>query len=288
MRSLIRFAHLSLGLSLVSALLAFAGFSGVADANVIGMNVIAKPVTRERSATLPKKKQKAWLAYLDRSEKQKKIDKQTLAEEQKASANLNPKHASLGRGMYALRGDHPAEWWTSEDAIKAARNIVTWQVPDGGWSKNIDMVSKPRSPGDLYDADNMNRFPDTADFDKPVDPSWHYIATLDNDSTWMQIRFLAHVTAALLGAHRDADAAPLRSSVDRGVEYLLNSQYPNGGWPQVWPLEGTYHDTITINDDAMTHAVEILSDVAAGAPVATSCRISTACSMASSLMVMVS
>ena len=34
----------------------------------------------------------------------------------------------------------------------------------------------------------------------------------------------------------------------------------------MWPLEGGYHDAITINDDAMTHAVEILHDVATGAP----------------------
>ena len=258
--------HQNLRLFLTLSLLVALGFSSLTHASVIGMNVIAKPVTRERIATLPKKQQKAWLEYLDHSEKQKAIDKQTLADEQKAAGNTSPKHASGGRGMFALRGDHPAEWWTSDDALKAARNIVTYQLADGGWSKNIDMVSKPRAPGDLYDADNENRFPDTADFDKPVDANWHYLATLDNDSTWMQIRFLAKVTSALLAAHRDADAAPLRASVDRGVEYLLDSEYPNGGWPQVWPLEGGYHDAITINDDAMTHAVEILHDVATGAP----------------------
>ncbi len=243
-----------------------ANLPAIASANTIGTNIIAKPVTRERIAALPKNQQKAWLEYLERSEKQKAIDKQTLADEQKAAGNTSPKHESGGRGMYALRADHPADWWTSDEAVKAASNIVTYQVADGGWSKNIDMVSKPRAPGDLYDADNENRFPDSADFDKPVDPAWHYIATLDNDSTWMQIRFLARVTTSLLAAHRDADAAPFRASVDRGVEYLLNSEYPNGGWPQVWPLEGGYHDAITINDDAMTHAVEILHDVATGAP----------------------
>ncbi|MGB7266401.1 MAG: pectate lyase [Terracidiphilus sp.] len=261
MRSTSRFL-----LFLLLASLAALDLSPSSSAKVIGMNVIAQPLTRERIAKLPKKEQKAWREYLERSEKQKATDKQTLADEQKAAGNTDPKHASMGRGMFALRADHPAEWWSSDEAIKDAHNIVTYQVADGGWSKNIDMVSKPRAPGDLYDTDNENRFSDPADFDKPVDPNWHYIATLDNDATWMQIRFLAHVTTALLAAHRDADAAPFRASVERGVGYLLNSQYPNGGWPQVWPLEGGYHDAITINDDAMTHAVEILHDVATGAP----------------------
>ncbi len=236
------------------------------SASVIGTNVIAQPVTRERIATLPKKEQKAWLAYLSRSEKQKALDKQILQNEQKAAGNANPKHAPMGRGAYALRLEHPADWYSSDDALRIAHNVITYQVADGGWSKNIDMVSGPRAPGDLYDADNLNRFPDLADFDKPVDPNWHYIATLDNDATWMQINFLARVTTALLAAHRDAEAAPIRSSVERGIEYLLNAQYPNGGWPQVWPLEGGYHDAITINDDAMLHAIEILHDAADHAP----------------------
>jgi PelA/Pel-15E family pectate lyase len=250
---------------LLLASLVVLGWPAVVSANTIGINVIARPLTRERIATLPESQQKAWREYLERSERQKAIDKRTLADEKKAAGNSSPKHALGGRGMYALRADHPADWWTSDDAIKAARNIVTYQVANGGWSKNIDMVSRPRALGDLYDADNENRFPDSADFDKPIDPNWHYIATLDNDSTWMQIRFLAQVTTALLAVHRDADAAQFRASADLGVEYLLDSEYPNGGWPQVWPLEGGYHDAITINDDAMTHAVEILHDVATGA-----------------------
>src|ERR1039458_7448161 len=130
-------------LSLVACLITL-GWHAVVSANTIGMNVIAKPLTRERIATLPKNQQKAWLEYLERSEKQKAIDKRTLADEQKAARNTSPEHASGGRGMYALRADHPADWWTGDEAIKAARNIVTYQVADGGWSKNIDMVSRPR------------------------------------------------------------------------------------------------------------------------------------------------
>lgn len=249
-------------LALLLVCVAFLASGPNAVATVVGMNVIAQPVTRERIEKLPRKERKAWLDYLARSEKQMAIDKQTLKDEQKAAGNTNPKHAPMGRGAYALRIEHPSDWYAGDAALQIARNIVSYQVPNGGWSKNIDMVAGPRAPGDLYDADNLNRFSDPMDFDKPVDPNWHYIATLDNDATWMQIHFLARVVTALLAAHRDAYAASFRASVERGVEYLLNAQYPNGGWPQVWPLEGGYHDAITVNDDAMLHAIEILQDVA--------------------------
>ena len=85
------------------------------------------------------------------------------------------------------------------------------------------------------------------------------MGTLDNDATTTELRFLAMVAAAA------NDGEAYRASVLRGLEYLLAAQFPNGGWPQVWPLEGGYHDAITINDDAMTHAIEILRDVATGA-----------------------
>jgi PelA/Pel-15E family pectate lyase len=232
-----------------------------ASAKVIGMNRIAQPVTQERIAKLPHSQKKAWREYLERSEKQKQIDKDTLQAEMKAANVTESKAAPNGRNAFGLGIDQPADWYTSPDALRMATNVVSYQVADGGWSKNIDMTSNPRVSGGRYDTDNTNRYTDPADFDKPVDEHWHYIATLDNDSTYMQIRFLAHVTAALLAAHRDTEAETFRSSVQRGVEYLLESQYPNGGWPQVWPMEGGYHDAITQNDDAMLHAIEVLQDV---------------------------
>jgi len=232
----------------------------LAQAKVIDINIIAQPVTAERVSQLPHSEQKAWREYIERSDKQKTIDKQTLANEMKTANISISKPAPSGHNANGLRLNQPADWYTSADALRTAQNVVSYQIADGGWSKNIDMTSHPRQPGDRYDTNNMNLFGDPNDFDKPVDETWHYIATLDNDATWMEIKFLAHVTAALLAAHREAAAAPFRLSVERGVEYLLVSQYPNGGWPQVWPLEGGYHDAITINDDAMLHAIEVLRD----------------------------
>ena len=59
------------------------------------------------------------------------------------------------------------------------------------------------------------------------------------------------------------EAEPYRKSFLKGIHYLLNAQYPNGGWPQVWPLEGGYHDAITFNDNAVTQAAAVLTQLAA-------------------------
>ena len=45
---------------------------------------------------------------------------------------------------------------------------------------------------------------------------------------------------------------------------MLAAQFPNGGWPQVWPLEGGYHDAITYNDDAIGDITSLLTQVASG------------------------
>ncbi|OYU42499.1 MAG: pectate lyase, partial [Burkholderiales bacterium PBB4] len=37
-----------------------------------------------------------------------------------------------------------------------------------------------------------------------------------------------------------------------------------GGWPQVWPLQGGYHDSFTINDNAIVEVAELLDAIAAG------------------------
>src|SRR5262249_55000860 len=71
------------------------------------------------------------------------------------------------------------------------------------------------------------------------------------------VRFLALVHEAT-GEQRFADAAT------RGIEYLLAAQYPNGGWPQFYPLKKGYYSHITFNDGAMIGVMNLLRDVAAG------------------------
>ncbi len=52
----------------------------------------------------------------------------------------------------------------------------------------------------------------------------------------------------------------------RGLDYLLAAQYPNGGWPQFYPLRKGYYSHITFNDGAMMHVMTVLRDVANSEP----------------------
>jgi PelA/Pel-15E family pectate lyase len=139
----------------------------------------------------------------------------------------------------------PAAWYASLEARRIADNIVSFQTPAGGWGKNADRNGPPRQRGQAYVAAEGKE-------------SWTFVGTIDNNATTTEIRFLARVQAAVPGA----DAAPYRASALKGIQYLLDAQYPNGGWPQVYPLQGGYHDAITFNDDAMAEAIELLAQAA--------------------------
>ncbi len=222
---------------------------------VIGTSVAAESITPERVAQLPKGQQAAWREYLDRSARQKQADHAVLVAELKEaglSEALIPPNGSAARSMPLTR---PAEWYGSDEARRIADAIVSFQTPAGGWSKNLNLADHPRRKGESFAPNNLSHFLAPGDFDAPADPQWNYVGTLDNDATTTELQFLARVIAA-------KDNAGYRASFLRGVEYLFAAQFPNGGWPQVWPLEGGYHDAITFNDGAVTETLELLQGVA--------------------------
>jgi PelA/Pel-15E family pectate lyase len=118
--------------------------------------------------------------------------------------------------------------------------VIQYQSSQGGWPKSTDLARPPLTPDD-------------------IPPEGRGRAnSLDNDATTVPMEFLAHmVTATGESAYRD--------SFLRGVDYLLVAQYPNGGWPQFWPLRGdAYYSRITYNDGAMIRVMQVLRDIAAG------------------------
>jgi PelA/Pel-15E family pectate lyase len=226
-------------------------------AAVIGISKPAESITPARIAQLPAKDRAAWTAYLDRSQKQMLVDRATLAAERTPGTPEppTPKESFSGRSMPLHRD---AAWYGSPEARHIADVIVSFQTPAGGWSKNLDMTGSPRQRGQSYTTNNLSRFLGPDDFDAPRDPHWNYVGTLDNDATNTELHFLAQVSSATPGKAGDA----YRASFIKGIRYLLKAQFPNGGWPQVWPLEGGYHDAITYNDNAVTESAEVLTAVA--------------------------
>ena len=233
---------------------------GVASGATIGKSEAAKSITAERIAGLPAGQRGAWTAYLKRSQAQMAADKAALARELKAGETAPPQPPegfAGGRGM-SLR--HEGAYFGTAEARHIADVIVSFQTPAGGWSKNMSMSGELRKPGQPYAADNLSKYPGVDDFDAPKDPHWNYVGTLDNDATNTELHFLVLVAAQTPG--KDGDA--YRASFLRGVKYELAAQFPNGGWPQVWPLEGGYHDAITFNDNAVTESAELLTEVSEG------------------------
>jgi PelA/Pel-15E family pectate lyase len=240
-------------------LLLLAG-TNLSAATAIATNTPAESLTRARISELPPAQRSAWLNYLERSERQRLADKDAFQAELKCSGITAPTEPPHGFAAHGIVLDRDASWYASVEARRVADNIVSFQTPVGGWGKNMDMSKEARRPGERYGPNNLSRFLEPGDFDEPKEPDWNYIGTIDNDATITQIRFLAKVTAAV-GAK---DAAAYRAAFLRCIDYLLAAQFPNGGWPQVWPLEGGYHDAITYNDSAMTQVMDIMHHIAGG------------------------
>jgi PelA/Pel-15E family pectate lyase len=242
-------------LAVVSALV----FAEHLPAAIIGTNVPALPLAAERIASLPAEQQPAWKIYLERSARQMKADRDFLQAEMKAHNVKTPLVPAPAHSAKGIALDKPDDWYATASARRIADIVVSFQTPAGGWSKNLNMTKYVRAPGEAFAPDNNTKSPTATDFDLARDANWHYVGTFDNDATITQLRFLAKVIAATR-----TNNLPYLKSFLHGLDYVFASQYPNGGWPQVWPLEGGYHDAITLNDDAMIHVIELLHDVANG------------------------
>lgn len=191
----------------------------------------------QRVAQLPPERRDAWLQYLARSDRLRQADRAAIDAELEALGLARWTPAPGGRALVVDRTMTP-DWFSGPEARRIADNILSFQTPAGGWSKSVDLRLRPRAAGESYAAER----------------NWHYIGTFDNDATTEQLRFLA-------GAYRGHRDERYRDAFERGLEYVYRAQFPNGCWPQVYPLQGSYHDAVTFNDDALVQVLQLLRDV---------------------------
>lgn len=133
-----------------------------------------------------------------------------------------------------------SSWYASAEARAAADSVLRYQSTEGAWPKNTDLLA-PATDAVLAEIERSGK-----------------ANTIDNGATTAPMRFLALVGNATKDEKYHAAAL-------RGLDYLLASQYANGGFPQFYPLrDHGYYSHITYNDGAMINALELLREVAAG------------------------
>ena len=121
-----------------------------------------------------------------------------------------------------------SSWYGTDEAVTVANAIVKYQLADGGWRKEW---ANPEVTG-----------------------SWAK-STIDNDGTTSEIYILAKV-------YGETHKKKYKTACLKGIDLLIDAQYDNGGWAQVFDDAGTYHAHITYNDHAMVHVLTLLTQVA--------------------------
>lgn len=146
----------------------------------------------------------------------------------------------LGNPLYELL-DNWEDWivGTSVD-ITLADNILTWQMPHGGFDK----VGKGGYDSPWNGSDPRSGWTGEGGVE---------LGTIDNNATTTELLVLAHVY------HRTGEEK-YREGAVAALEFLLTMQLPSGGFPQVYPeREGTtYSNHVTFNDNAMVRVLVLL------------------------------
>lgn len=139
------------------------------------------------------------------------------------------------------------------DAAKKVANALIWgQLECGGWNYVFDFAGE-NSLKEWYDTVGKNGW--------RLEEFQHYYgnATYDDAGTMEAAKFL-------LRMYVEKNDPTFRPALEKCIRFVLESQYPVGGWPQRYPLmydhpfqgKADYSSFITLNDDVIPDATEFL------------------------------
>jgi PelA/Pel-15E family pectate lyase len=132
----------------------------------------------------------------------------------------------------------PDTWYGSDESKAVAQNILLYQRDSGGWPKNLPL-HKPLTETEKATINDEKGLND---------------AILDNDATTTEMKFLARM-------YNKIPDKSYKDSFTRGLKFILDAQYDNGGWPMFWPLRKGYYTHITFNDNAIVNILGMLREI---------------------------
>lgn len=132
-----------------------------------------------------------------------------------------------------------ASWFATAEAKTISENVLLYQRNIGGWPKNIQMQNA------LTETEKQKLIELKSDL--------HEITT-DNGATCQEMLFMSKMYAQVKDER-------YKESFLKGLNYLLEAQYNNGGWPQFFPLKKGYYTHITYNDNSMVNILSIMKEI---------------------------
>lgn len=156
------------------------------------------------------------------------------------------KKALLYIGLISLLGISKAQAQSATQTDPIAENMLLYQRNAGGWPKAVGEVKVDYTKA-LTEAQRTATQNDAGRID----------ATIDNSATYKEINYLVN-------AYKQTGNKAYLQSAERGIKFLINAQYKNGGWPQYYPDSSLYRAQITYNDNAMINAMDVMYNVSTG------------------------
>lgn len=129
--------------------------------------------------------------------------------------------------MYELTGN--MEYL--EFATEAALSLCWGQHLEGGWDHRVDVSHR------LEDPNKITRHSGRCTFDDKISQApMMFLMKLDTyiDREW------------------------LTESIELAMNFMMESQFDNGAWPQWYPLRGGYHDYYTFNDNVINDNIRVM------------------------------
>ena len=139
-----------------------------------------------------------------------------------------------------------------EQACKVAHVLIRVQHPEGGWNYVEDLAGEEQLRS-FYATLGRQAW--------RMEEFQHYYGncTFDDEATIVAGTFL-------LRLYVEKHDAEIGRALNRVIQFVLDSQYPHGGWPQRWPLRydhafqgrADYSSFVTLNDGVMMDNIDFL------------------------------